>query len=80
MQPCWADGLWTTMTLGKYYSVRDLANLTGQPRSTVADVLQFLANYGFVDRVGEKEPVFTKSPVKFSPGESINLLKCIAEQ
>ena len=68
------------MTQGKYYSIRDLTNLTGQPRNTVADALQFLANYGFVDRIGAKEPVFTKSPVKFSPGESINLLKCIAQQ
>jgi Fic family protein len=68
------------MTQGKYYSIHDLASLTGQPRSTVTDVLQFLANYGFVDRIGAKEPVFTKSQVKFSPGETINILRCVAEQ
>jgi DNA-binding transcriptional regulator YhcF (GntR family) len=68
------------MIRGEYYSVRDLANLTGQSRSTVADVLVFLTEYGFVDSVGANESVFTKSQVKFSPGESINLLKCIANQ
>ncbi|MGA2626604.1 MAG: hypothetical protein ABSF63_06040 [Candidatus Bathyarchaeia archaeon] len=80
MQASWADDLWAIMTQGKYYSIHDLANLTEQSRSTVAGVLEFLANYGFVDRIGAKEPVFTKSTVKFSPGETINLLKCVAEQ
>ena len=79
MQASWTDSLWTTMAKGKYYSVNDLANLTEQPRSTVADVLKFLTKYGFVRRIGRNEPVFTKSSVKFSPGESINLLKCIAK-
>jgi len=68
------------MIRGKYYSIPDLANLTGQPRNIVADVLVFLTEYGFVESVGVNEPVFTKSQVKFSPGESINLLKCIANQ
>ena len=80
MQASWADNLWATMTRGKYYSIHDLAYIMGQSRSTVADVLVFLTEYGFVQRVGTNEPVFTKSPVKFSPGESINLLRCIANQ
>jgi hypothetical protein len=80
MQASWADGVWATMTQGKYYSIHDLANLTEQPRSSVADVLRFLTNYGFVNRIGAKEPVFTKSTVEFSPGETINLLKCVAKQ
>lgn len=67
------------MARGKYYTVNDLANLTQQPRSTVTDVLKFLTKYGFVRRIGVIEPVFTKSSVKFSPAESINLLKCIAK-
>ena len=78
MQGSWADGVWATMTRGEYYSIRDLANLTEHPRSAVADVLRFLTNYGFVNRMGTEEPVFTKSTVEFSPGETINLLKCIA--
>jgi hypothetical protein len=65
------------MTQGKYYSLHDLANLAGQPRSTVAEVMRFLTKYGFVKRIGATEPVFTKSNVKFSPGESINLLRCL---
>ncbi len=80
MQASWADGVWAAMMQGKYYSIYDLANLTEQPRSSVADVLRFLTNYGFVNRIGAKEPVFTKSSVEFSPGETINLLKCVANQ
>ena len=80
MQASWTDNLWMTMARGKYYSIHDLANLTGQPRSSVADALTFLTEYGFVQRVGANEPVFTKSPVEFSPGESINLLSAIANR
>jgi predicted transcriptional regulator len=68
------------MTQGKYYSIHDLANLTEQPRSSVSDVLRFLTNYGFVNRIGAKEPVFTKSTVKLSPGETINVLRSVANQ
>ena len=67
------------MTQSKYYTVSDLANLTRQSRSTVAEGLQFLTKFGFVNRIGENEPVFTKSPVKLSPGESITLLRWISK-
>lgn len=80
MQASWADGVWARMIQGRYYSIADLASLMGQPGSMVADVLEFLANYGFVNRVGAKEPVFTKSTGKFSPGETIKILNCIANQ
>ena len=80
MQASWADNMWATMTQGKYYSIHDLANLTDQPRSSVADVLRFLTNYGFVNRIGAKEAVFTKSTVEFSPGETVKVLRCVAEQ
>jgi len=72
-----ADGLWALMKRGEYYSVRDLANLSDQPGSTVTDVVRFLAKYGFVEAVGAEE-LFKKSSLKFSPGESVNILSCIA--
>jgi len=71
------DALWALMRQGEYYSVRDLANVSDQPGSTVTEVVRFLAKYGFVDAIGAGQ-LFTKSSLKFSPGESVNLLRCIA--
>jgi len=79
MQASWPDSLWARMMKGKYYTMNDLANLTGQPRSIVAEVLCFLTKYGFVRRIGVNDPVFTKTSVILSPTDSINLLKCIAK-
>jgi DNA-binding MarR family transcriptional regulator len=73
-----ADGLWALMREGEYYSVRDLANLSNQSGSTVTDVVNFLTKYGFIKPVATKE-LFTKSTIKFSPGESVDLLSCIAD-
>jgi hypothetical protein len=73
-----ADSMWGLMKEKKYYSVADLATLTGQPRSTVFDVVKFLTEYGFIKCVGVNDPVFIRSTV-FSPRESIKLLECVAE-
>jgi hypothetical protein len=78
MQKSWADEVWERMTRGKYYSIRDLSNLTGQQRSAVADVLQFLTKFGFVNRMGADEPIFMRSAAQFSPEETIKLLQCVA--
>ena len=64
------------MAVGEYYSVRDLVNLSGQPGSSVADVMNFLSKYGFVRSFGQPGGVFTKAG-SFSPSESIQLLKTL---
>jgi hypothetical protein len=70
------DAVWTLLRRGKYYSVRDLANISGQPRTSVADAIQFLTKYGFTERIGEVEPLFTKSKIELSPSECVRLLEC----
>ena len=65
------------MRKGEFYSVRDLANLSDQPGTAVEDVVRFLAKYGFVEAVGANQ-LFRKSSLRFSPGESVNVLRCIA--
>jgi predicted transcriptional regulator len=73
-----ADSLWELMRNGKYYSILDLARLSGQPGTSVSEVVRFLTEYGFIRRIGTIDPVFTRSTV-FSPRESMKLLECIAD-
>ena len=61
---------------GKFYSVRDLVNLCGQPTGSVKEAIVFLANYGFVQSFGQPEGIFTKTG-SYSPGESVQLLKTL---
>jgi len=68
------------MVQGKYYSIRDLANLSSQPGIAVTDVVKFLTAYGFVKRLGTAEPLYTRSSAVLSPSESMKLLKCIANK
>jgi DNA-binding IclR family transcriptional regulator len=67
------------MTEGKYYSVKDLANLTGQNRSTTAEIVRFLAKYGFIEQAGWDDTVYTKPKIVISPGKSIELLKTLVK-
>jgi DNA-binding IclR family transcriptional regulator len=65
------------MKKSEFYSIRDLASLSGEAGSTVSAVVTFLAKYGFVEQLGSDEPVFKKSGMALSPGESVRLLKTI---
>ena len=69
------DAIWSVMTDGKYYSVKDLISLSHQDGSTVAEVVSFLARYGFIERAGWNDSVYTKSKIVLSPGKSVDLLK-----
>ena len=66
------------MNKGAYYSTKDLANLTGEAGCSVTEVIHFLTKYGFVQRVGSNDSVYTKSDITLSPSESINILKQLA--
>jgi len=80
METPWADALWSLMARGEYYSIQDLATLSGYPESMVADVVKFLTTYSFVNRIGATEPLFTRSQIILSPTQSINILQCIAKK
>ncbi len=67
------------MTEGKYYSVKDLANLTGENKSSTAEIVRFLARYGFVERAGWGDSIYTKSKIVISPGKSIEILKTLVK-
>ena len=60
------------MEVGKYYSVKDLANLINQPNTVITESMQFLAKYGFVKGFAREE-IFTKTG-KLSPAKSAQLL------
>ncbi|MGD0423370.1 MAG: hypothetical protein ABSA92_07920 [Candidatus Bathyarchaeia archaeon] len=72
MQQSWLDEIWSMMETGKYYSIRDLANLTDQPNTSITDSMRFLSKYGFVRSFGQLE-IFTKTG-KLSPAKSAQLL------
>lgn len=68
------------MKQGKYYSVQDISNASGYTTSLVADVMQFLSKYGFAERIGIDEPLFTRVKLELSPAGTVKLLECISEQ
>jgi len=63
------------MSEGKYYSIKDLISLSGQDGSFVVEVVSFLARYGFIERAGWDDSIYTKSAIEISPGKSVDLLK-----
>jgi hypothetical protein len=65
------------MLEGRYYSVKDLANITQESSGIVEEVLEFLTKYGFIERIGSNVPVYARSKIGISPGESISLLKSL---
>lgn len=71
----WPDTIWSIMSEGKYYSIKDLISLSGQDGPFVAEVVSFLARYGFIDRAGWDDSIYTKSEIIISPGKSVDLLK-----
>jgi len=71
----WPDTIWSMMADGKYYSVKDLISLSGEDGSLVAEVVNFLAKYGFIERAGWDCSIYTKSKIVISPGKSVDLLK-----
>jgi hypothetical protein len=71
----WPDMIWSMMGDGKYYSIKDLMILTNQDGPLVAEVVTFLARYGFIDRAGRNDSVYIKSKMIIPPGKSVDLLK-----
>jgi hypothetical protein len=67
------------MTEGKYYSTKDLINISGENGSMVAEIVSFLARYGFIEQAGWDDTVYTKSKIIISPGKSIELLKTLVK-
>jgi hypothetical protein len=63
------------MSEGKYYSIKDLINLSGQDAQFVAEIVSFLARYGFIQQAGWDDSIYTKSAIVISPGKSVDLLK-----
>jgi len=67
------DDIWSMMEAGKYYSIGDLAQLSGQPKTSILDSIWFLSKYGFVQSIGQPTEIFTKTG-KLSPAKSAQLL------
>jgi len=68
------------MAQGQYYSIRDLANISGRPGSTIKDIMNFLTRYDFVRQIGTTEPLFTRSSIILSPTLTIKILQSAAKE
>lgn len=68
------DTVWCAMREDDFYSPADLANTLERPAEAVAQVLEFLARYGFAHRVTKRELIFTKVVKAPSPSEVLRIL------
>jgi len=76
------DTVWARMRSGEYYTIRDLANASGEGIGMVARILDFLTKYGFVDRVAGQESLFRRRVVAYSlnPEETAEMLTLLVDQ
>ena len=63
------------MTEGKYYSIKDLTSISGASGSMVAEVVSFLAKYGFIERAGSDDSIYSKSKIVIIPAKCFDLVK-----
>jgi hypothetical protein len=71
------DTIWSVMQESEFYSPSDLVNILGQPTFAVVRVLEFLAKYGFAERVTRREMIFRRSENKLSPGDTLDVLRML---
>jgi hypothetical protein len=69
------ESIWSMMSMKKCYSIQDLVNITGATYQSVSAVMYFLSKYGFVQKIGVEESVYSKSDSRLSPDKSVSLLK-----
>jgi hypothetical protein len=67
--------IWSAMQENEFYSPSDLANILGQPTQAVVRVLEFLAKYGFAERVTKRELIFRRLENECSPGDALSVLR-----
>jgi len=69
--------IWSAMQEKEFYSPSDLANTLGQPTCAIVRVLEFLAKYGFAERVTKRELIFRRLENEFSPGDALRVLQML---
>ena len=71
------DTIWSAMQGNEFYSPTDLANISGQPSYAVVRVLDFLAKYGFAERLTQREPLFRRLENQVGPGDALRILQTL---
>jgi hypothetical protein len=74
------DMVWSAMGDDEFYSPSDLANSLGHATDAVTRVLEFLAKYGFAERVTRREMIFRKLANAPSPVEALKTLQMLLEE
>jgi len=73
------DVVWSAMGDDEFYSPSDLANRLGHTTDAVTRVLEFLAKYGFAERVTRREMIFRKLANTVGPGDALRVLQMLLE-
>jgi hypothetical protein len=71
------DAIWSAMHGNEFYSPTDLANILGEPSYIVVRVLDFLAKYGFAERLTKREPIFRRLENQLGPGDALRVLRVL---
>ena len=73
------DSVWVTMRESEFYSPSDLSNTLGEPTEAIVRILEFLTRYGFAQKVTKRELIFRKVVNVPSPGDTLRILRTVAE-
>ena len=65
------DSVWVAMHESEFYSPTDLSNTLGEPTEGIVRILEFLARYGFVQKLTKWELIFRKVVGVPSPGNAL---------
>ena len=71
------DMVWSAMRESEFYSPTDLSNTVGEPTTEIVRVLEFLARYGFAERVTKRELIFKKATNAPSPADTLRILRVV---
>ena len=73
------DSVWVAMHESEFYSPSDLSNTLGEPTEGIVRILEFLARYGFVQKITKRELIFRKVVNVPSPGDALRILRTVVE-
>ena len=73
------DTVWSALRESEFYPSNDLSNTLGEPTEAILRILEFLARYGFAQKVIKRESIFKKVEKVPRPGDALRILRTVAE-
>ena len=73
------DTVWSAMRESEFYTPNDLSNTLGEPTEAIVRILEFLARYGFAQKVTKRELIFRKVVNVPNPCDTLRILRTVVE-